>query len=67
MCTYRHVCVYIYVYVGVRACLGLCAYARASAYTHETKISCRALFNILHPVSKLPLPRAPLILTLEEL
>lgn len=60
-------CIYICIYVCVSACLDVYVYARTRTYTHKTKISCRALFNILHPVSKLPLTCAPLILTLEEL
>lgn len=50
-------CVAVYVY----------GYAHTRTYPHKTEISCRALCNILHPVSKLPPTRAPLILTLEEL
>lgn len=61
--------VYIYMYICVCMCMFVYVYiyAHTRTYTHKTKISCRALFNILHPVSKLPLTRAPLILTLEEL
>lgn len=70
-CVHIYVCVHIYMYVYiyicidvcVGACLCMCRYAHTCTYTHQTKISCRALFNILHPVSKLPLTRAPLILT----
>lgn len=63
---------YVYIYICIYVCgwAWLCTCRDVHTHTHahmKTEISCRALFNILHPVSKLPLTRAPLILTLDEL
>lgn len=60
-----YICVCVCVCAWLCMALGSHTHTCTQTHTHihtRQKFSCRALFNILQPVSKLPLTPAPLIL-----